>query len=106
MPTLPKYRITFVPDFDGPDDQRLGHRSKLGGSPTWEQGNETPSCQNCDKPLTFVGQLDSISFPDEGNPRGFDGLAEDQSYIFGDVGLIYVFFCFDCGDTRSIFQCT
>jgi uncharacterized protein YwqG len=106
MSNLPKYRITLVPDFDGPDDQRLGLRSKLGGTPTWEQNDETPSCTNCKKPLAFVAQLDSISLPDDDNPRGFDGLPEDRRYIFGDVGLIYVFFCFDCGETRSIFQCT
>jgi hypothetical protein len=49
--------------------------------------------------MVFVAQLDSIGF-DPAKTVGAD------EYIFGDVGLIYVFFCFDDGKTTSVFQCT
>jgi hypothetical protein len=49
--------------------------------------------------MVFVAQLDSIGF-DRANTAAAEG------YIFGDVGLIYVFFCFDDGTTHSVFQCT
>jgi hypothetical protein len=28
-----------------------------------------------------------------------------KDYMFGDVGMIYVFFCFDCCHTASLMQC-
>jgi uncharacterized protein YwqG len=94
---LPAFRIITEPlPQDLLDRKALGQRSKFGGKPTWEQGDETPTCPECGKTMVFVAQLDSIGF-DQKNAEG---------YIFGDVGLIYVFFSFDDGNTRSIFQCT
>jgi hypothetical protein len=97
---LPPHRIVTepLPD-DLLDRSALGRRSKFGGLPTWEQGDETPTCPECGKSMAFVAQLDSLGF----------GHANDvgtEPYMFGDVGLIYVFFCFDDGKTCSIFQCT
>ena len=46
--------------------------------------------------MTFVAQLDSLSHRQ----------TEAEGFMFGDVGLIYVFFCFDDWTTTSIFQCT
>lgn len=100
---LPVFRIIAEPmpgDLPDPKDpKRLGRRSKFGGQPTWEQEDETPTCPRCGNAMVFVAQLDSI---------GFDrrGAAAAEQYIFGDVGLIYVFFCFEDGETRSVFQCT
>ena len=38
--------------------------------------------------MTFYAQLDSIN----------------DEYNLADVGLIYVFVCFDCFETRSVLQ--
>ena len=69
-------------------DPEIGHRHKLGGDPDWVQGSEVPSCTSCREPMTFYGQLDSIG-------EGFD---------LADCGLIYVFVCFGCFETRSMLQ--
>jgi len=65
----------------------IGKRSKIGGSPNWIQNPEWPKC-TCNKKMTFYGQLDSIG--DECN--------------IADCGMIYVFLCFDCFETKSIIQ--
>lgn len=38
--------------------------------------------------MTFYGQLDSIG----------------DKYILGDCGMVYVFVCFDCLETKSLVQ--
>jgi uncharacterized protein YwqG len=97
---LSAFRIIADPlPQDLTDRTALGRRSKFGGRPTWEQRDETPTCPDCGKSMVFVAQLDSIGF-DAGNVVGV------EDYIFGDVGLIYVFFCFEDGKTSSVFQCT
>jgi hypothetical protein len=84
---------------DDVDEKALGKRSKFGGQPNWIQNDDTPICPDCGEPMTFVAQLDSIGF-DRANGEAAQG------FMFGDVGLIYVFFCFNDGETCSIFQCT
>ena len=66
--------------------REVGNRNKLGGSPDWVQAEEWPIC--CDKKMTFYGQLDSVG---------------DNIHL-ADCGLIYVFVCFDCFNTRSVMQ--
>lgn len=66
----------------------FGKRNKLGGNPDWIQNDETPECRICGKKMTFYGQLDSIN---------------DECMI-GDAGLIYVFYCFDCGEVHALTQ--
>jgi hypothetical protein len=105
MTALPQFRMTFEPIVAGEEDRRLGLRSRLGGNPTWEQHDETPTCGGCRNKMTFVGQIDSISHDSRENPHKVDCLSGQQKFMFGDVGLIYVFFCFDCLETRSVFQC-
>ena len=85
----------------GPDS--LGLRSKLGGKPEWDQNDETPECPGCGEPMTFVGQIDSIEHNADHNPNQMD--CGKQHYMFGDVGIIYVFICFECLETQSVFQC-
>jgi hypothetical protein len=87
------------------DRNQLGLRSKLGGNPDWEQTDETPYCPHCKEELTFVGQIDSIEHDAPNNPHRVDSLSGDQDYMMGDVGLIYVFFCFDCCHSTTVFQC-
>ena len=84
---------------------RSGISMKLGGSPDWIQTPEAPFCFRCGAPMTFVAQIDSVEHQNELNPLSKDPVAQDQDYMFGDVGMIYVFFCFDCLETKSIFQC-
>ena len=68
--------------------KEIGKRSKIGGEPTWIQRDETPSCDNCHKPMAFYSQLDSVG----------------DKLCLADCGMIYVFICFDCYETKSIFQ--
>ena len=71
----------------------LGKRTKLGGIPEWIQNDETPVCNKCGKKMHFIAQIDSVDY--NGN---------NKEYIFGDVGMIYTFFCFNCETTGSVFQ--
>lgn len=65
----------------------IRQRSKIGGEPDWEQGGQVPEC-SCGEPMTFYAQLDSIG--DEVN--------------LADCGMIYVFVCFDCFETKAVLQ--
>lgn len=77
----------------------LGKRTKLGGSPMWIQSEENICCDSCNNKMSFVSQIDSIDYSDNID------VESNSEYMFGDVGMIYVFFCFDCLETKSIFQC-
>src|ERR1700752_4590875 len=105
--TLREYRMFFARgERTGTDEgSDLGLRSKLGGKPEWDQTDETPICRSCRAPMTFVAQIDSIEHDYHNNPHAIDALSGEQHFMFGDVGMIYVFFCFDCSATKSIFQC-
>ncbi len=66
----------------------IGNRWQVGGKPLWIQREETVVCEHCGKEMTFYAQLDSIN----------------DDLVLGDCGLIYVFFCFDCIQSKSLFQ--
>lgn len=105
---LREYRITFERVQEGehaypPGPKNLGLRSKLGGEPDWVQGNETPACPKCGEPMSFVGQIDSMEHKEDHNPHRQD--PRERDFMFGDVGVIYVFFCFECLTSQSVFQC-
>lgn len=103
---LREYRIKFerVPKGEqAHPEPESGLRSKLGGEPDWEQGNWTPACPDCGELMSFVGQIDSIEHKSPQNPLAQDH--REQDFMFGDVGMIYVFFCFDCWTSQSVFQC-
>lgn len=105
---LKEYRMKPEPVPSGQiavDPYALGLRSKLGGKPEWDQTDETPMCPHCGEEMTFVAQIDSIEHDSKDNPNRIDCCSDNQEYMFGDVGLIYVFFCFKCCETQSIFQC-
>jgi len=76
--------------------ENLGKRSKLGGKPDWIQNDETPKCPKCKKPMTFICQIDSIGYTGSAKTTG--------EYMFGDVGMLYNFFCFDCHKANILFQ--
>ena len=107
--TLREYRIKFEKVPKGkkaiPDDRKLGVRSKLGGEPDWEQQPEWPKCPGCKELMTFVAQIDSLEHNEPHNPNAIDSLSGKQQYMFGDVGMIYVFMCFECFKTKSVVQC-
>lgn len=65
-------------------NSQAGSRHKLGGKPDFIQEEEWPCC--CGKKMTFYGQLDSIG----------------DNYDLADCGMVYVFVCFDCFNTKSI----
>jgi hypothetical protein len=98
MPTrsIPPFRLVAEPVWDearaaagfkwaGPD---IGTRHRLGGEPTWLQGEATPRCADCGEPMTFYGQLDSIG----------------DDVVLADCGLIYVFVCFDDFRASAVLQ--
>ncbi len=65
-----------------------GPRHKLGGKPDFIQDEDWPYCR-CGKKMTFYVQLDSLS----------------GDYNLADCGIIYVFVCYDCFETKSVLQC-
>jgi hypothetical protein len=79
-----------------------GYRTRMGGKPQWLQSNETPICESCDKAMTFVAQIDSVAHQDTELGRQ---LATKDSFMFADVGMIYVFWCAGCNGTKSLLQC-
>jgi len=85
--------------------KNLGLRSKLGGEPDWIQCDEVPECESCGSAMSFVAQIDSIEHEAANNPLAKKAVGGKQDYMFGDVGMIYVFFCFDCCETKSVIQC-
>jgi hypothetical protein len=66
----------------------IGRRHKVGGSPDWVQSPDIPECPSCHQVMTFYGQLDSIG----------------DAMTIADVGMVYVFVCFDCNETKSVLQ--
>ena len=106
---LKEYRIKFqkVPKCKKAlaDPTKLGIRSKLGGEPDWCQRPDVPKCKSCKEKMTFVAQIDSIEHDEGHNPHRIDCLSDEQQYMFGDVGMLYLFVCLDCMETRSVLQC-
>ena len=87
------------------DPSQLGTRSKLGGKPTWAQRPEVPKCSECKLAMTFIAQIDSMEHDEPHNPNAVSNASGQQQYMFGDVGMIYVFMCFWCLETKSVMQC-
>ncbi len=65
----------------------IGKRHRLGGEPEFLQKTERPRC-SCGAHMTFYAQLDSIN----------------DEFVLADCGVIYVFVCFSCFQTKSILQ--
>lgn len=69
-------------------DKLVGSRHQLGGNPSFLQREELPICPCCHNKMIFYAQLDSIN----------------DDYVIADCGMIYVFICFDCNETRAVIQ--
>ena len=78
-----------------PYPDNLGKRTKLGGEPDWIQDDETPVCPLCGQEMSLVAQIDSIDYTD---------YRSNGPYLFGDVGMLYVFYCLDCGRNPQVIQ--
>lgn len=96
MRPIPPFKLSLIPineeaeklqKFQWAGDN-VGDRNKLGGTPDFLQGEEYPTCDSCRKRMDFYGQLDSLS----------------DEFIVADCGMIYVFICFECIETKSIIQ--
>ena len=96
---LREYRVKLEPVPEGerntnleyPDD--LGSRTKLGGKPDYIHGDDDlPGCPFCKTSMHFIAQIDSVEHKWKTNPNAKDH--DDQQFMFGDVGVIYVFYCF------------
>jgi hypothetical protein len=91
-----------------------GTATKFGGIPNWIQPDQHPVCPCCNQGMAFIAQIDSIentrldaSVLQEirRDPQRRAAFKRDRQWVFGDVGMIYVFFCFDCLETDAVFQC-
>jgi uncharacterized protein YwqG len=95
---LPEYLMRFEPAPAGKqavDERDWGKRSKLGGVPTWIQRDETPDCPACGQEMTFLAQIDSIDYSED---------ETEPYYMFGDVGMVYVFYCGECHEAAAFEQ--
>jgi hypothetical protein len=83
----------------------LGLRTKFGGVPDAIQGSDDgeKACPQCFQPMHFVAQIDSFEFNDDNNPNRKD--YGDAQFMFGDVGMIYVWFCFNCLMPHAEIEC-
>jgi uncharacterized protein YwqG len=96
MKRIPPFRLNLVPLNEEAKNlppfqwanKEIGKRHQIGGEPQFLQQEEFPSCSNCGKTMTFYAQLDSLN----------------DEYIIADCGMIYVFICFDCNESKSIIQ--
>ena len=99
--SFPIYRATFqrvqIED-DIPTEN--GSRSKCGGEPWWVQEDETPACRGCGADCTFIMQIDSFEHQPSNALR-----SATRDFMFADVGMIYLFYCFECNQPESVFQC-
>ena len=66
----------------------IGRRHQLGGSPNLIQELTWPECPNGHGKMTFYSQLDSIN----------------DDFCLADCGMIYVFICLDCYESKSLVQ--
>ena len=76
-----------LPKFKWADDS-VGTRHQLGGEPESMPLEDRPRCKDCNKTMTFYGQLDSVN----------------DEWCIADVGVICVFFCFECVTVKAEIQ--
>lgn len=87
---------------DPRDPDNDGLKTKLGGTPDWIQGEEWRKCADCKALMVFVGQIDSIEVENKKNPHSRP--AGKQDFMWGDAGMIYVFYCVSCASAAGVVQ--
>jgi hypothetical protein len=96
MRSIPPFKLALVPLNEEAKnlekfkwaDEGVGDRNKLGGAADFLQGAEYPECDSCGGRMNFYAQLDSLN----------------DEFIIADCGMIYVFVCFECIETKAIIQ--
>jgi hypothetical protein len=107
---LREYRVRIIPtERAGPQPTHpanIGRRTKFGGIPNGIQPADDDDvrrqCPQCFGRMHFVAQIDSFEHKDENNPNRKD--YDDVQFMFGDVGMIYVWFCFNCLTPQATFD--
>lgn len=83
-------------DYDSARDNWKGDKGdvlgKLYGEPNWIQGEETPVCDCCHKPMRFVAQLE-------------EGPYYSTAMNFGAGGIAYLFDCKQGKTAKFLWQC-
>jgi hypothetical protein len=106
---LREYRVSL---FSLTDSERqpvypknLGLRTKFGGLPDMIQpnGDSKVTCPNCQQRMHFIVQIDSFEHKSNENPNA--KVYSERHFMFGDVGMIYVWFCFDCLTPYATMEC-
>lgn len=69
--------------------------NKVGGTPSWIQEAQYPSCPVCKNTMVFYLQLDSELLLEDGD-----------ELLWGSGGVCYVFWCDDCRVSGVHWQCT
>jgi hypothetical protein len=107
---LREYRVRVIPaERSGPQPKypdNIGLRTKFGGVPDLIQsGGEDAEvrCPQCFALMTFVAQIDSFEYNGENNPNRRD--YGDEQFMFGDAGMIYIWFCFECMLPHASVEC-
>lgn len=65
---------------------------QLAGVPAWVQGDETPPCPSCARPMPLIVQLE-------------EGPDHSTSMNFGGGGSAYAFACEPCAQAAFLWQC-
>lgn len=113
---LPEFRVTLTrlrpgepayPETNEDNyDEVQGCRTKLGGVPDWIQHEgPNPKCPLCHEEMTFIAQIDSIEHESAANPHSVDALSDRRRWMFCDVGMIFVFYCFSCLQSHAELDC-
>jgi hypothetical protein len=95
MKKIPKFRLVAEPmtseaaalpafKWAGGD---IGKRHQLGGEPEFIQKINFPTC-SCGEIMSFYAQIDSIN----------------DDIVIADCGMIFLFLCFSCFESKSIVQ--
>ncbi|MEZ4884850.1 MAG: hypothetical protein R3E32_09010 [Chitinophagales bacterium] len=95
-----EYGVTLVEtediDYDSAIENWKGNKrdvlGQLYGEPSWIQGDETPDCDCCKKPMRFVAQLE-------------EGPDHRTAMNFGGAGVAYLFDCKDGKTAKFLWQC-
>jgi hypothetical protein len=103
---LREYRVRIIPiERAGPIPTETGRRTKFGGIPDGiqEGDDERKTCPQCYLPLHFIAQIDSFEQNSDTNPNSKP--YDEQHYMFGDAGMIYVWYCFQCMQASASMSC-
>ena len=82
MEELPEVKL--VPT----DGREVAGSTKLGGKPSFIQGDYTPTC--CGQKMVLLAQVDGLDYPEAEMP---------------DSALVYVILCRRCFDVSAELQC-